>query len=278
VKSSLPNVLIIGSAKCGTTSLHNYLSAHPDIKMSEVKELNFFSEPGVWERGLAWYEDQFDPSVPIRGESSTSYTRAKNAALVSERVHDTIPDARLIYLVRDPIDRIRSDYHHHRSVEMEARDLAVALADPDNPYVSASSYASQLAPYAERFGMDRIHVLTQEELLRNRRATLAAVFTFLGVDDSVDSPLFDRTWERSAGKGWAFTLGVRLRQRGVRLPPALRWPAQRLQRTWLLGGRSRAARPQSIDDEIQERLAEELAPEVARLREMTGMDFPNWSL
>lgn len=275
---ALPNVLIIGAAKCGTTSLHNYLGAHPAIQMSEVKELNFFSEPDVWARGLGWYENQFDPQSPIRGESSTSYTRAGNATVVAERAHAAIPDARLIYVVRDPIERIRSDYHHHCSVDMEDRTLIAALADPDNPYVSASSYASQLAPYAERYGMERIHVLTQEDLLLDRRATVAAIFRFLGVDDSVNSAEFDRTWETSEGKGWAFTFGVRLRQRGIRLPRALRWPAQRLQRSWLLGGRSRSARPQTIDDSLEQRLAAELAHEVSRLREMTGMEFPNWSL
>ena len=69
---------------------------------------------------------------------------------------------KLIYMVRDPIDRIRSDYHQHRAMGIEHRGLAAALADPENPYVQASRYGSQLTPYVDRFGAHRILVETQE--------------------------------------------------------------------------------------------------------------------
>lgn len=275
---ALPNLLIIGAAKCGTTSLHNYLNAHPEISMSKVKELNFFVIDGTWGSGVDWYMGNFDPTAKIRGESSTGYTRGRDAEGVADRARSVLSEVKLIYMVRDPIDRIRSDYHHHRAIGSERRSLAVALADPENPYIQASRYGSQLAPYIDHFGAQSILVETQEHLLSERRACLGRIFRFLGVDDQVDLVEFDRTWERSEGKGWGYSLGWRIRQRGMRLPRALRWPTQRLQRSRLLGGASGSARPPEVDEALRATLAARLEPEVATLRELTGMSFDEWSL
>jgi hypothetical protein len=276
--NAFPNLLIIGAAKCGTTSLHNYLNAHPEISMSEPKELNFFVKDGAWGKGVDWYKGNFDPTAKIRGESSTSYTRGRDAEGVADRARRVLPEVKLIYMVRDPIDRVRSDYHQHRAAALERRSFAAALADPENPYVQASSYGTQLAPYVDHFGAQRILVETQERLLSERRACLGRIFRFLEVDDQVDLAEFNRIWERSEGKGWAYSLGWRIRQRGIRLPRALRWPAQRLQRSRLLGGASGSARPPEIDEALRVTLVARLEPEVATLRELTGMSFDEWSL
>lgn len=275
---ALPNLLVIGAPKCGTTSLHNYLDSHPEISMSKIKELDFFINDGTWDNGVEWYRENFDPTSTIRGESSTGYTRGQHAIGVAARAKSVLPEAKLIYLVRDPIDRIRSDYHHHRAIGLEPRSFAEALADPENPYFQASSYGSQLAPYIDHFGADRILVETQERLLSERRVCLARIFRFLGVDDQVNLVEFDRTWERSEGKGWAYTLGWKLRARGVRLPRAFRWPAQRLQRSRILGGASGSARPPEIDDASRAMLVARLKPEMTVLRRLTGMKFDGWSL
>jgi hypothetical protein len=275
---ALPNLLIIGAAKCGTTSLHNYLNAHPEISMSEIKELDFFLVDGTWGNGVDWYKRNFDPTSKIRGESSTSYTRGSHTEAIVDRAKSILSEVKLIYMVRDPIDRIRSDYHHHRAIGVERRSLAATLADPENPYVEGSRYGSQLTPYANHFGVHRILVVTQERLLSERRACLGQIFRFLEVDDQVDLVEFDRTWERSEGKGWAYSLGWKLRQRTTRLPRALRWPAQRLQRSWLLGGASGSARPPEMDEALRTMLVAHLEPEVAMLRKLTGMSFDEWSL
>ena len=276
---ALPNLLIIGAAKCGTTSLHNYLHAHPEISMSETKELDFFVIDGTWSNGVDWYKENFDPTSAIRGESSTSYTRGRHTEGVADRIKSVLSEAKLIYMVRDPIDRIRSDYHHHRALGIEHRGLAAALADPENPYVQGSSYGSQLTPYVDRFGAHHILVETQERLLNERRVCLDRIFKFLDIDDQVDLVEFDRMWESSKGKGgWGYSLSWKLRRRGIRLPRQLRWPAQRLQRSWLLGGKSSSARPPEIDESLRATLVARLEPEMATLRELTGMSFDEWSL
>ena len=154
----------------------------------------------------------------------------------------------------------------------------MALADPENPYVQASRYGSQLKPYVDHFGIDRILVETQEHLLSERRACLDRIFRFLDVGNQVDLAEFDRTWNRSDGKGWGYLLSWKLRQRGIRLPRALRWPAQRLQRSWLLGGASGSARPPEIDEALRSTLVAPLEREMETLRKLTGMSFDEWSL
>jgi hypothetical protein len=278
VSGALPNLLIIGAPKCGTTSLHNYLAAHPEIAMSDTKELNFFVTDGTWGRGVAWYEEQFDAEQTVRGESSTSYTRDRNAPEVAIRVGELLPEVKLIYLVRDPIDRIRSDYHHHRAKGREPLGMAGAVRVPGNRYVEASRYGTQLAPYVERFGSDRVLVETQERLLSERQECLKRIFGFLGVQDDLYLPEFDRRWERSEGKGWLYSLALAVRRRGIRLPKFLRWPAQRLQRSRWFGGGGESAAPPEVDPAVRAELTQQLRPEVAKLRDLTGKTFDEWSV
>jgi hypothetical protein len=274
----LPSLIIIGAAKCGTTSLHNYLNAHPEISMSEVKEIDFFSNEERWAKGVQWYSQHFDPDAPLRGESSTSYTRGDNAPVVAERISKVAPEVKLIYLVRDPIDRVRSDYFHHRAKGRERRDLAEVIAVQGSPYVEASRYSTQLKPFVDTFGIDRIRVETQEQLLQDRDGSLAQIFDFVGVDPSFKSPAFDRLWEQSEGKGWAYSLALKVRSSGIRLPPVLRWPAQRIQRSRMLGGAKASAKPPELDARTREALTELLQSEVDDLRRLTGRSYDEWSL
>src|SRR4051812_36085465 len=98
----LPNLIIIGAARAGTTSLYHYLRSHPEIWMSPEKELYFFVEDHNWKRGIEWYERHFPAGTPVRGEASTFYTHFPIRPGVPERIAALLPSAKLIYLVRDP--------------------------------------------------------------------------------------------------------------------------------------------------------------------------------
>src|SRR5919108_5987197 len=111
----LPNLIIIGAQKCGTSALHHYLGLHPDIFMSHEKELNFFMQRKNWDKGRAWYESMFPCNATVRGEASPGYTDYPTEPRVAERMHSLIPDAKLIYIVRHPIERMISQYVHQRS-------------------------------------------------------------------------------------------------------------------------------------------------------------------
>ena len=107
-----PNLIIIGAQKCGSSSLHRYLDHHSDISMSKTKELVFFVESLNWKNGIKWYESQFEGTGKIQSESSPSYTMYPTFAGTPKLMHSLIPDAKLICIVRDPINRIVSHYLH----------------------------------------------------------------------------------------------------------------------------------------------------------------------
>ena len=127
-----PGVIVIGAVKCGTTSLHRYLDCHPDIFMSKRKELDFFRLH--WTRRVPWYGAQFNASSKLNGESSPHYTHVGgdvSVAKMAERMASVVPDAKLLYLVRDPIKRIISEYRHSVIYWRERRSLSNLIANPE---------------------------------------------------------------------------------------------------------------------------------------------------
>src|SRR5213078_3047078 len=116
---ALPNLVVIGAQKCGTSGLHYYLSLHPEVSMSRPKELNYFIEERNWPRGVDWYRRHFDPRARVRGESSPNYTAYPQHEGVPKRMHSLLPDARLIYLVRDPLERIAAHWVHNYAKRRE---------------------------------------------------------------------------------------------------------------------------------------------------------------
>jgi hypothetical protein len=196
---ALPTFIVIGAMKCGTSALHCYLALHPKIAMSNPKELCFFFHapstappqmimnddggwsPGNWHRGVDWYASHFPPETPARGESSPGYTSPSNPH-VAERIAALIPQVKLIYLVRDPVDRAASQYLHHRREGTETRAIDAAVFDPHSQFMSRSRYHERLRPFLNHFTLDRIAIVAQEELATRLRPTLSFLFDFVGVD------------------------------------------------------------------------------------------------
>src|SRR5215210_5864387 len=189
---ALPNLVIIGGLKCGTTSMHHYLGLHPEVQMSKPKELNFFVEELTWDLGLDWYEGRFDSRFPVRGESSPHYTNLPRYTGVVERIHRHIPAAKLLYMVRDPISRILSHWRHATGAGYESRAMEPVLTSEDQTYVTRSMYWMQLQPYLEHFDPSQIEVITQEELQADRVGTMRRAFRFAAVDEDFTSEQFDR--------------------------------------------------------------------------------------
>jgi hypothetical protein len=275
---ALPNLIVIGAMKCGTTSLHHYLDLHPEIQMSNPKELKFFVEELNWARGVDWYARHFDPAAPVRGESSPHYTTYPRWEGVPARMRSLVPDAKLILVVRDPIERIVSHYMHMRASGDEELGLSAALRE--NPtYVDRSRYWMQLEAFLEHYPGDAIMVIGAEELVARRRETLRRVFEFLEVDRAFDSPQFDRLWETSHGKNSKFRLLLRAREWPVvrnshRLPQSARWLLERIKYS-TVGGR--VERPR-LDPALRREVQEQLLEDAARLRAFTGQGFESWSV
>ncbi len=188
----LPNLILIGAKKCATTSLHYYLSLHPDIFMSAHKELNFFVEELNWRKGLRWYEKQFPVPAIIRGESSPNYTQYPVFRGVAKRIHAVIPQARLIYMVRDPVEQLVSAYLQDVKAGIETRTLdeIIKSESKQSPYVEGACYHFQLKRFLEYYSLPQILVLAAEDLKKNPDETMARVFKFLGVDAGFRSEEF----------------------------------------------------------------------------------------
>lgn len=180
---TLPTFIVIGIMKCGTTSVAGWLEAHPDVFMTEPKEPAFFSRPSRWAKGLGWYGTLFDAGrdTVARGEASTMYTNPAWSAVAAERIARTVPDVRLVCVVRDPVERIRSHYRHRRLRGREARPLAEAVVASDSPYVAQSCYYRCLEPYITTFGADRLRVERLEDLADGAGDAWRRVLDHIGV-------------------------------------------------------------------------------------------------
>jgi hypothetical protein len=195
-----PNLFVIGSMKSGTTYLHDLLGAHPSIFMCRPKEPSYFVEPDQlrkiwpwgWEQGY-WRSEkhylqlfQSAGTATILGEASVHYTYLPLASGVSERIKQFNSDARLIYVMRDPIERTISHYWHRARHLGEYRSIYRAIRN-DPQYRDVSNYAMQLEPYFERFKQDQIKLITFEKLIGNPTETIGSIFQWLNLGGSHQS-------------------------------------------------------------------------------------------
>lgn len=276
----LPNFVIIGAMKAGTTSLFRYMGSHPEISTSAVKELDYFNRN--WERGLSWYESNFPAAGETKavGEASPNYTKAHLWPATARRMVSVIPDARLIYVVRDPIDRIRSMYHHQVADGAEDRPIELALRDESDPrtcdYIETSRYAFQLEQYIERFDRRQILVITSEDLHAHRLRTVGSVFRFLQVAEGWIPPNLDRQEHRSSQKSLFHPAARRIRrlpgygQVARHTPKGLKLAAHRL-----------ITKPidSQISPELRFHLQEKLRPDVEQLIEIVDQPtFDGWGM
>jgi Sulfotransferase domain len=278
----LPNLIVIGAMKAGTTSLHYYLSIHPQIRMSDEKEPSFFTVEKNWHRGVAWYSSLFPGDEPVRGEASPDYTKYPVIGGVPRRIHDVIPDVRLIYLVREPIERILSHYVDAFSFGRVNRTINEELANFEkHHFVNCSRYYMQLEQYLEYFDRTKILVVASEDLRDERQRTMRCIFESLGVDP-FSSPDFEQMLYTAEDRRRKTKLGYALvsladATRGSRvrpfLSPKLMVPVNALNARF-----SRPIALPELDPSLRREIAECLRPDVDRLRAFTRRPLSNWLL
>ena len=278
MSSSRPNLVIIGATKCGTTSLHYYLSHHPEIFMSKTKELRYFEKHR--DKDVSWYEAQFRSDARIRGEASPQYTRFPLIADVPPRMHAVIPDAKLIYIIRDPIDRIVSHYMERLGQFRETRSLAEVLDDERKrfKYVCESRYHSQIEQYLTYFPPSQLLIVTLEELHADRQQTLANVFRFLGVDDRFSCPAFESALNESSTKRrktWIADVLYPPSMRQVMRKDVLPFPLRRAY-MGLISMISEPAERPALAPAVIESLVQDLRDDFCALKQFTGRDFGHW--
>ena len=196
----LPNFFIVGAAKAGTTSLHHYLKQHPKIFMSPLKEPHYFANlsncrrkirvVNDWEEYISLFRGAKD-HIAV-GESSVSYLCHKGAA---RNIIQTIPNAKIIVILRNPIDRIFSHYlmdmrEGKVDPDLSFKDLIMKdyLAQKEKKwceksmFVECGMYCSQVKEYLDTFGKKNLMILFYEDMIENSYSFFAEMFHFLGVD------------------------------------------------------------------------------------------------
>jgi hypothetical protein len=181
----LPDFVVIGTMKSGTTSLYRWMGSQSDIFLPELKEVNFFAVDDRWRKGLDWYQSLFRGARDdqLVGEISGSCTCPRLCEKSSVRMVHLIPNSLLIYVLRDPIERLRSHYRHQVQRGRERRSLRDALAEPDCEYIGHSLYFRCLEPYLERFDRSQICVVRFEDLTSETGTAWGHLMASLGLPD-----------------------------------------------------------------------------------------------
>ena len=180
-----PSAFIIGAQRSGTTSLASLLSQHPDIMMSNPKEPDFLSVN--WDRGLEWYRSCFKREDRILVDASVNYTmqpvrQGMRYKVVARRAFELSPQARFVYIVRDPAERCYSAYWHDVRSGREGRSLKQAVAEGAY-YTHASFYYAQLLNFLEYFPLERFLIVPFKNFVRDPTACASQCASFFGAED-----------------------------------------------------------------------------------------------
>ncbi len=191
-----PTFLVIGSAKCATTSLCSLITSHCEVAFSTPKEPCFFNDDerygsGRTDHGWQWYESLFASTKEHTaiGEGSTDYTMREIFPNAARRIANDLPDVKLIYIVRDPIARMESVWIQSRAsnIRRVPPDFDRAIHGFPELFIASSNYWRQINVYRELFAEEQILVLFQEDLQTDTAAVLRRCFEFIGVDPDFDA-------------------------------------------------------------------------------------------
>lgn len=275
-----PNLFIIGAAKSGTTSLHHHLARHPEIHMSEPKEPGFFVEDlDYYPTDENWYLSLFKEGTGLRyrGESSTHYTKLPTHPGVAGRISSYCDEARLIYLMRDPIDRAISHYWHNTRQNAEFRSPLRAMKE--NPeYRAFGDYARQLEPYLYEFEREDLYLATFERLIEDPDEVTTEIFDWLELEPSAGGeglPAKNRKPSEIERFRAGQTIGEFLQSDPWdRLSPLVPQPLKDLGKLFTRN----QVRPDEVPmDDVVELLRPWARRAVKRTSRLLGRDFPEWS-
>jgi Sulfotransferase family len=282
-----PNLFLVGAAKAGTTSLYGELARHPAIYMSPMKEPHFFSRIQPAPEREAFFphvadEDEYlalfkgATTEELLGEASTSYLWDRHAA---ERIKRVVPEARILIMLRDPIDRAYSQYWNDVREGIETRSFLDALLEEQRSgpggwgvsslHIDCGRYADQVERYLDHFGA-RVHVLFFEDFVGKEASTIAELHSFLGVGspDAGAAPrrMNPASLPRNRLSAALFASGKLRRVVRATVPRPLRGR--------LRAGLLKQATPPPMDPGARRLLTEIYRPELGRLAELLGRSVP----
>ena len=259
--SNRPDFIIIGAMKCGTSTLHAQLAAQPGIVMSEPKEPNFFSDDEQYARGHDWYASLFASAAAgeLAGEASTHYTKLPTYPQTVPRMKEALPEVRLIYVMRDPIQRLVSQYIHEWTMRQIDGDIETALAHHDE-LVTYSCYGMQTRPYFDAYGRDAVLPVFAERLRLDPQHELERIAAFIGYRGRVlwqtDADAQNVSSERLRQCWWRDLLTDAPGLRQIRQHLVPQWVRDRIKALWQMKQRPDLS-PQTVAD-LKAQLDEDL--------------------
>lgn len=274
----LPSFIVIGASKCGTTSVCDILSQHPEVFVTNPKEPHYF-QFDEFEEWRPWYEELFEGAEHCQaaGEGSVSYTLPGKAERAAGRIQRLIPECRLIYMVRHPLRRLESDWKMRTIEGQKLGPLSRAVHDaPD--LVDIGAYWTHLSIYRKYFPDDQILVCFLEDLSSDPSGEIARMLEHIGVSPDVVPTSVDQ--RRNSAE--ARRRGVALQKLGP-LYPVARRIKQLLPPAWteplIRTLTRRQPDPQvSWDEEVLHQVARRLEEDTRRLLEHCGKPAGFWDL
>ena len=235
--------------KCATSTLHEQLALQPGIFMTSLKEPNFFSNDEEFAKGMAYYQSLFASANPkdLRGESSTHYTKLPTYPDTIPRLAAAFPQAKFIYVMRHPIDRLVSQYIHEWTQRVVNTDINEAI-DRFPELIEYSLYTKQLQPYFDQFGRDRVLPVFFERMLAHPQGELERVCHFIGYGGTPiwqDLEAQNVSADRIRTSAWRDFL-----VEAPGLKQLRRWLIPKAWRTWVRNLWSMKNRPQLRDERL----------------------------
>ena len=267
----LPSFIIIGAMKCGTTSLYEYLAPHPDLGRSTPKETNFFLTPKKFSKGVQHYESLFKTGRKIAFEASPNYTKRDKFPGVPSRMHSVVPDAKLVYIMRNPVKRIISHYLHFYANRHENSPFSEALLNSKFNYIECSRYYYQLEAFLEYYSKDQLYCMSTEDLSQNPEQEMKALSNFLEIPYAFDLEKLKQRVHVTSEKKRVSKLEYYLSL--LTSNPKHLWSIHKRGRRW--GTPMEIPVPSEADMDL---IKTALIPDLQQLRAFTGRQFTKWSL
>ena len=277
---SLPNFLVIGARRAGTSLLHHkILAAHPEVYVPvERKEVHYFDL--YYERGVEWYQSYFPTDEAAGrfraiGEVTPDYLASEQAP---GRIHQLLPECRLIAILRNPVEQAWSDYRHRRRSRDERRDFRAFLDDPKA--LGSGLYHHHLARYLALFRRDALLVLIYEELVQDPGRELGRLTGLLNVPLIWSDPaaLLKERVNPSEIPRFGRAYALSRRAGGVLARQDLNWPVRLAKRLGVRRWFGRAASEPSMSAAERKYLADFYRDDVRRLGVLLQRDLELWQL
>lgn len=270
----LPNLLIIGAMKCGTTSFRKYLSAHPEIYLPQSAEINYFAHD--YKKDIKLYESHFRSHLKIIADNSPAYSMTHRYKGIAEKVHSILPESKIVYIVRKPVDRIFSHYMHRILTgvrEGDSSSLSFSNLD-NNHFVLTSKYFMHIEEYLKYFSDDKILLVKAEDLRDNKKKVLEEVFGFLDIDSSFWHKDYNITHHQTSMKGKKTFVGRFIYKLGIskRIKPYIPKNVE----TFYRSISERPYHKPYFPAELKENIITFLEDDITKLEFYTGWNLKNW--